>query len=61
MTTRPLPVQPQFKEGSDETPVKGDKKKGRRRKADPAKFEDGDKVSGFDLTTLVTHDPSLVG
>ena len=48
MTTRPLPVQPQFKEnaGSDETPIKGDKKRGKRkqRKQGTPKHDDGDQV-----------------
>ena len=51
MTTRPLPVQPQFKEnaGSDDAPIKGDKKRGKRkqRKGTP-KNEDGDPVSTSD-------------
>ena len=45
MTTRPLPVQPQFKEnaGSDDSPIK---KKGKRkqRKHGTPKHEDGDQV-----------------
>ena len=48
MTTRPLPVQPQFKEnaGSDDAPIKGDKKRGKRkqRKQGTPKHEDGDQV-----------------
>ena len=49
MTTRPLPVQPQFKEnaGSDEAPIGGEKKRGRRKqraKNEVPKFEDGDQV-----------------
>ena len=48
MTTRPLPVQPQFKEnaGSDDVPIKGDKKRGKKkqRKAETPKYEEGDQV-----------------
>lgn len=48
MTTRPLPVQPQFKEnaGSDEAPIRSDKKRGKRKqKKQTPKFEDGDQVT----------------
>ena len=49
MTTRPLPVHPQFKEnaGSDDAPIKGDKKRGRKKHRKPdagPKFEQGDPV-----------------
>ena len=48
MTTRPLPVQPQYKEnaGSDEAPIKGDKKRGKRkqRKNETPKYDEGDQV-----------------
>lgn len=44
MTTRPLPVQPQFKEGSDDVPIKGEKKRGKRKQRKTPKYEDGDQV-----------------